>query len=342
MLDLDRLNIDAAASFEDVNTLLHRLGVTDGLPVVPPTERRVAAMVGERDPLAVVACLPPMRGQATVRRLAACAVMAGCRPGDFNVLMAATAAVAEPAFNLYGIQTTTGTATPMLIINGPVVQRLGLNTAANALGPGTRANAAIGRALQFVLRTIGGAQPGRGDQATMGQPGKFTFCCAENTLASPWEPFHVWRGYAAEQSTVTVIGATGTVEVVDADSSDAEGVLTTLAHSMTIAGNLGRDNLLGSGEPLLLVAPEHTEIIARTHTRRQAQTFLFEHARLPVDALASAQAERLRETSVTELRVAARAADVMLVVLGGPGAKSTYVPTWGGGTRAVTRLIEPG
>ena len=342
MLDLERLTLDAAMSFEDVNNLLYRLGATDGLPVVPPTAERVAAMVGERDPSQVVATLPPMRGRATVRGLAACAVMAGCRPGDFNALTAATAAVAEPAFNLFGIQTTTGTATPLLILNGPVVQRLGLNTAANALGPGTRANAAIGRALQFVLRTIGGAQPGRGDKATMGQPGKFTFCCAENALASPWEPLHVWRGFAAEQSTVTVVGATGTVEMVDADSADAEGVLTTLARSMTIAGNLGRDNLLGSGEPLMLVAPEHAEIIARTHTRRQAQAFLFEHARLPVGALAPAQAQRLRQAAVTELTVAACPADVMLVVLGGSGAKSTYVPTWGGGTRAVTRVVEPG
>ena len=342
MLDLERLNIDAEASFEDANTLLYRLGVTDGLPVVPPTGARVAAMVGERDPSRVVATLPPMRGRATVRGLALCAVMAGCRPEYFNVLQAATAAVAEPEFNLFGIQTTTGTATPMFIINGPVVQRLGLNTAANALGPGTRANAAIGRALQFVLRTIGGAQPGRGDKATMGQPGKFTFCCAENAMVSPWEALHVWRGFAVEQSTVTVVGGTGTVEVVDADSADAEGVLTTMAHSMTIAGNSGRVNLLGSGEPLLLLAPEHATIIARTHTRRQAQAFLFEHARLPVSALAPAQAERLRETSVTELVVAACPEDIMLVVLGGAGAKSTYVPTWGGGTRAVTRIIEPG
>ena len=342
MLDLERLNIDAGMSFEDANTLLYRLGITDGLPVVPPTGDRVAAMVGERDPSRVVATLPPMRGRATVRGLAMCAVMAGCRPDDFNVLQAATAAVAAPEFNLFGIQTTTGTVTPMLIINGPVIQRLGLNTAANALGPGTRANAAIGRALQFVLRTIGDAEPGRGDKATMGQPGKFTFCCAENAMASPWEALHVWRGFAAEQSTVTVVGATGTVEIVDADSTDAEGVLTTMAHSMTIAGNLGRDSLLGSGEPLLLVAPEHAAIIARTHTRQQAQAFLFEHARLPVGALAPAQAARLRGTSVTELTVAPCPEAIMLVVLGGSGAKSTYVPTWGGGTRAVTRVVEAG
>ena len=342
MLDLERLNVDTEASFEDVNNLLYRLRVTDGLPVMPPTEARVAAMIGERDPSRTVATLPPMQGEATVRGLAICAVMAGCRPDELNVLQAATAAVADPAFNLFGIQTTTGTVTPLLIVNGPVIQRLGLNTAANALGPGTRANATIGRALQFVLRTIGGAQPGRGDKATMGQPGKFTFCCAENSLASPWEALHVWRGFAAEQSTVTVVGATGTIEVVDADSTDAEGVLTTMAHSMTIAGNLGRDNLLGSGEPLLLVAPEHAEIIAWTHSRRQAQIFLFEHARLPVGALAPAQAARLRGTSLTELTVAPCPEAIMLVVLGGSGAKSTYVPTWGGGTRAVTRVVEAG
>ena len=341
MLDLEHLSIDAGTSFEDANNLLYRLGITDGLPVVPPTEERLAAMVGGRDASRVVATLPPMRGRATVRGLAMCAVMAGCRPDAFNVLQAATAAVAEPLFNLFGIQTTTGTVTPLLIINGPVVQRLGLNTATNALGPGTRANATIGRALQFVLRTIGGAQPGRGDKATMGQPGKYTFCCAENALANPWEPLHVWRGFAVEQSTVTVVGATGTIEVVDADSDAAEGVLTTLAHSMTIAGNAGRDNLLGSGEPLLLLAPEHAAIIARTHARRQAQAFLFKHARLPVSVLAPAQAERLQAASVTELAVAACPEDIILAVLGGSGAKSTYVPTWGGDTRAVTRVIEP-
>lgn len=342
MLDLERLTIEAEASFEDANNLLYRLGVTDGLPVVPPTEARVADMIGDRDPSQTVAMLPPMQRQATVRGLAVCAVMAGCRPHEFSVLEAATAAVAEPGFNLFGIQTTTGTVTPLLIVNGPVVQQLGLNTAANALGPGTRANAAIGRAFQFVLRTIGGAQPGRGDKATMGQPGKYTFCCAENALASPWEALHVWRGFAAAQSTVTVVGATGTIEVVDADSADAQGVLTTMAHSMTLAGNLGRDGLLGSGEPLLLLAPEHADIIARTHSRRQAQAFLFEHARLPVGSLAPVQAERLQEASVAELKVAKRPEDIMLVVLGGPGAKSTYVPTWGGGTRAVTRVIEAG
>ena len=340
MLDLERLDIDSATSLEEANHLLYRMGLTDGLPVVPPTLERVAAMLEGRDPEHVIATLPPMHNKATARSVAACAVMAGCRPPDFNVLKAATAAVAEPEFNLFGIQTTTGTATPMLIVNGPVVHQLGLNAAANALGPGTRANAGIGRALQFVLRAIGGAAPGGNDKATMGQPGKFTFCCAENALASPWEPLHVSRGFLAHQSTVTVVGGVGTVEVVDADSADAEGVLTTMARSMTIAGNLGKGGVLGSGEPLLLVAPEHADIIGRTHSRRQAQAFLHQRAELPVDFLSPVQAERLRQATVTRLTVAGCPEDILLVVLGGPGAKSTYVPTWGGGTRAVTRVVE--
>ena len=340
MLDLERLDIDSATSLEEANHLLYRMGLTDGLPVVPPTRERVAAMLEGRDPEHVIATLPPMQNKATARSVAACAVMAGCRPSDFNVLKAATAAVAEPEFNLFGIQTTTGTATPMLIVNGPVVHQLGLNAGANALGPGTRANAGIGRALQFVLRAIGGAAPGRNDKATMGQPGKFTFCCAENALASPWEPLHVSRGFLAHQSTVTVVGGVGTVEVVDADSADAEGVLTTMARSMAIAGNLGKGGVLGSGEPLLLVAPEHADIIGRTHSRRQAQAFLHQRAELPVDFLSPVQAERLRQATVTRLTVAGCPEDILLVVLGGPGAKSTYVPTWGGGTRAVTRVVE--
>ena len=197
--------------------------------------------------------------------------MAGCRPAYFAIVVAATEAVAEPEFNLLGIQTTTGTATPLLLVNGPVVQQCELNAGANALGPGVRSNATIGRALRLVLQNIGGAIPGHTDKATMGQPGKYTFCCAENEAANPWQPLHVWRGYHAEQSTITVVGAAGTVEVVDTTSQTAESLLTTLAHSMTIAGSLGGGKALGGGQPLVLLAPEHAAIIGREYSRQQTQ-----------------------------------------------------------------------
>ena len=346
MVDLDRLKIDATESFEDVNDLLYRAGLTDGLPVVPPTPGRVAAMLGGREAAQVLTILPPSRGRATLRQLAMCAVMAGCQPAYFPIVMAATAAVAQPQFNLFGIQTTTGTATPLIIVNGPVVSTCGLNAGANALGPGVRSNATIGRALGLILRNIGGALPGYTDKATMGQPGKYTFCCAENEPANPWEPLHVSRGYQPTQSTVTVVGAAGTVEVVDATSQSADSLLTTLAHSMTIAGSLGGGSYLGGGEPLVFLAPEHAAIIRRNYTRRQAQEVLFATARLPLRALApeaAARVQQARQASPelpTDVGVAASPADILLVVLGAAGAKSTYVPTWGGTTRAVTQVID--
>ena len=337
--DLEDLKIEATDNFEDVNELMIRLGCTDGLPIVPPTVERVARMLGGRDPRRVVAVLPPLRGLATLRKLAICAVMAGCLPDYFPILVAATEAVMEPQFNLFGIQTTTGSATPLLIMNGPIVEQCGLNAGANALGPGVRSNATIGRALRLILQNIGGAIPDYTDKATMGQPGKYTFCFAENEAANPWQPLHVWRGCQPQQSTVTVVGAAGTLEVVDSTSVDADGVLTTMAHSMTIAGSLGGNGTLGGGEPLVLLAPEHAAIIGREYSRQQAQDALFAMARFPASQLPPEKQAALGDVPA-DLCVASQAADIMLVVVGGVGAKSTYVPTWGGTTKAVTRAIE--
>ena len=338
MTDLENLKIGAADTFEDVNALMYRLGCTDGLPIVPPTVERVVRMLDGRDPARVVAVIPPLRGQATLRKLAICAVMAGCLPDYFPILVAATEAAVEPQFNLLGIQTTTGTAAPLLMINGPIVARCGLNAGANALGPGVRSNATIGRAFRLMLQNIGGAIPNYTDKATMGQPGKYTFCFAENEAANPWQPLHVWRGWQSTQSTVTVMAAAGTLEVVDSTSIKADSVLTTLAHSMTIAGSLGGGHTLGSGEPLVLLAPEHAAIIAREYSRQQAQEVLFDLARFPFHQLTPE-----KQAAVGQMQddpgVATRAADIMLVVVGGVGAKSTYVPTWSGSTKAVTRTI---
>ena len=346
--DLENLKIESTQAFEDVNELLYRLGLTDGLPIVPPTAMRIEAMLGGRDPEhGLPDLLPPLRGRGTFRKLAMCAVMAGCRPAYFPILLAATEAVAQPEFNLFGIQTTTGNATPLLIVNGPIAQSCDLNPGANALGPGAHSNATIGRALRLILQNIGGAIPGYTDKATLGQPGKFTFCCAENEGASPWEPLHVTRGYEAGQSTVTAIGAAGIIELVDANSHSASSVLTTLAHSMAIAGTVGGGGILGGGEPVLLITPEHADLISQDYSRQQAQAFIYDHARLPLHQLPPESQERLRadreaagEDPNTDLRVSASPDDIVMVVVGGAGIKSAYVPTWGGTTRAVTRLID--
>ena len=182
-----------------------------------------------------------------MHKLAMCAVMAGCRAQYFPIILATIEAMVQPGFNLDSIQTTTGNATPMILLNGPIIDQCQVNAGANTLGPGMQSNATIGRAVQLILKNIGGAVPGYTDKATLGQPGKYTFCCAENEGANPWEPLHVARGYAREQSAVTVIGASGTVEVVDANHYMSTSVLLTLAHSMTIAGTMGGRYLLGGG-----------------------------------------------------------------------------------------------
>ena len=334
---------------EEATERLYLQGFTDGLPVIPPTGRRIEAMLDGRDPGIPVASLPPAHRSATFRGLAVCAVMAGCRPEYFPVLVAATRALAQPEFNLLGILTTTGAAAPMMILNGPIRNRLGLNFGPNALGPGVQSNATIGRAVSLVCRNVAGAIPGKLDMATIGQPGKYTFCTAENEEANPWEPLHVSRGYAGDRSTVTVVGAAGTLEVKDDAGTNAENLLTTFAQSMSSAGSLGGNFLLGGGEPLVLLAPEHAAIIAREMSRRQAQAFLFERARLPFPALSKqirANLERVRAAHgenvaafADNVWVAERPEDIMLVVVGGVGVKSVFVPTWSGTTRAVTHPV---
>src|SRR5262249_37081032 len=155
----------------------------------------------------------PSFGPATVERIAINAVLAGCRPEFLPVLIAAAEAMAAPRLNLGAIQTTTNPVTLWLIVNGPIARRLGVNGGGNCLGPGNPANATLGRAVRLMLQNIGGGLPVDIDRATHGQPGKFTFCCAENEEASPWEPLHVERGFAPECSTVTVAGVSGTLNM---------------------------------------------------------------------------------------------------------------------------------
>lgn len=344
---LEHLRIEETHSLDEVYAFLTRNGFTDGLPVMPPTPRRVDAMLAGRNPDEVVAAVEPARGAATLRALAQCAVMAGCLPEHLPVLIAATRAVTDPAFNLLGVQTTTGNTAVLLLINGPIVQRLRFNAGGNALGPGCHANATVGRALALMLRNVGGAVPGKTDMATQGQPAKYTCCCAENEPASPWGPLSAARGFPAGTGTVTVFAIAGMVEVVDSGSSDAAGALTTLAHSMTIAGTVGGAGTLGSGEPLILLAPEHAARIGRQMTRAEAQAFLWERARLPLAQLTEHARERIiagraenGQATAGDVPVALKPEDIQFAVVGGVGQKSTYVPTWGGGTRSVTRAVD--
>src|SRR5207245_2839056 len=198
-----------------VNDVFYRRGWTDGLPVVPPTVEKVEAMlraspIGASESLGP---LEPLLGEATGEKLAANAVMAGCRPEHFPVLIAAVEAIADPAFNLRGVQTTDENATPFVVVNGPIVARIGLNGSFGALGPGWQANAAIGRAVRLVVHNIGGGWPAAVSFAGLGQPARYTLCLAENAAQSPWQPLHVELGHAPEASTVTVPRAETVINV---------------------------------------------------------------------------------------------------------------------------------
>ena len=338
---LDDLYIGEQEPFDDVNERLYRAGLTDGLPIVPPTPSRLRRMYGEArlDPTAYVGELEPGLVPIRVYQIAVCAVMAGCEPAHLPFLVAAVRAMGEPDFNLLGIQTTTGSAAPVLIVNGPGAAAAGISGGANCLGGGVRANAAIGRALRLVLQNLGGARAGGMDMATMGQPAKLGVCFAENEAQSPWEPLHVERGFAANETVVTVAGISGTVEVVHGGNSEAHEILLTLARSMTIAGNTGSAGYLGGGEPLALLSYEHARALAAAGLDKAAvKRFLWQHARLPLHLLGEQTAAQIRANLPPEhgdaLLVSRTPDEIMLVVAGGVGIKSTYMPTWGGGTRA--------
>jgi hypothetical protein len=300
---------------------------------------------------AVVANLMPACVDATWRAIAENAVMAGCRPEYLPVIGAAIEALSAGEFNLLGIQTTTGSATPVVIVNGPVATAIGMNAAGNALGPGNRANATIGRAVRLVLQNVGGAVPGVGDMATLGQPGKYTFCFAENEAASPWPALHVERGFAPDASVVTVAGVAGSVEIVDSSSAGAEHVIHTYANSMLIAGSISMSGYIGGGEPLIVMPPEHAAFLAAAdYSKDRVKEAIFEAAQYPLERLSPYVRERLvasrRQANAARaeapVRLAARAKDVMIVVAGGVGVKAAYLPTWSGGTRAVSRAVPVG
>lgn len=321
-------------------------GWGDGLPVLPPTPARVARVLAGRLGAEPVAVLAPAQGQATLGAIAVNAALAGAGPEHLPVVVAAVRAVAEPAFNLQAIQTTTHPCTPLVIVNGPVAARLGINAGANALGGGCRASAVIGRALRLVLQNVGGARPGETDRATLGHPGKFSYCLAEHEAASPWPPLHVERGFAAGDSCVTVCASEAPHNVNDHGSTSAGALLRALARTAATTGN---NNVYLGGEPLLLLGPEHAATIAGSGwSKDDLRRFFWEAARVPLaafspenlDRFATIDPARFRDRPADELAtLALRPEDVMVVVAGGPGKHSAIVPTFGS-TRSVTVRID--
>lgn len=332
--------------YDTAQAELAAAGLTDGLPVIPPTRARVGRTLSahDLDPDEVVAELAPLFGRATWRDIAINAVMAGCSAEALPVVGAIAEALADDEFGLMSIATTTGSVAPLAIVNGPITQALAMNGGGNALGPGNSANATIGRAVSLLVRNIGGAKPGEFDMATLGQPAKYTCCFAENESASPWPALHVERGFPADSGVVTVVAAAGFVEVADSCSEKPEDLAQTFAESMMIAGGLGKHALLGSGEPLIILPPDVARVFADAGcTKDDVKRLIYERAVMPLERLAPSVRAYLHELSgpsVSKLRVAERPEDIVIAVAGGVGAKAAYIPNWGGGTRVVTKPIR--
>ncbi len=222
----------------DVYEYCMEAGFSPCLPVVPPTAARVDRTLAATPLPAdrVIGLVPPCYGEATVEKIAANAVMAGCKPEYMEVLVPLVRAACDERFNLHGVQATTHSATPLAIVSGPAAERLGLTSGAGLFGNTARANSSIGRAFQLVITNLGGALPGEIDMSTLGNPGKFSYCIAENLAASPWGPLHAEDGFGATDSTITLFGAGGIQEVSEHNARSGAQLLRTIA--ATLAGRL--------------------------------------------------------------------------------------------------------
>ena len=244
---------------EDEQEAMFARGWTDGLPVVAPTVERVARMLTgtTRAPDDFVATIPPDLVDCTVEKVAVNAVLAGCRPEYLPTVLAAVEAACTDEFNAHGLLATTWFSGPLVVVNGPVARAIGMNSGGNALGQGNRANATIGRALQLVIRNVGGGRPGEVDRATLGNPGKYTFCFAEDEAGSPWESLATERGVAPGRSAVTLFAAEGVRGVVDQLSRDPDSLARSFAACLR---TVAHPKLAMVWDAMLVVSPEHGRV----------------------------------------------------------------------------------
>jgi thiol-disulfide isomerase/thioredoxin len=266
-------------------------GWTDGLPVVPPTEDRVTKMLEgtSMSPGEVLCDLPPDLAECTVEKVAINAVMAGCLPEYLPVVLAAVEAAASGRFNIHGISATTYFTGPVIVVNGPIRRRIGMNSGINALGPGNRANLTIGRALNLVVRNVGGARPGGVDRAALGSPGKLSFCFPEDEEGSPWESLAVERGFSPQDSTVTLFAGHGPIEIVDQKSRTPESLTHTFALQLRM---LGHPKLAGLSDAIVVVSPEHARIFREAGwPKARLRREIFQILTLPVEEMVAGAGE---------------------------------------------------
>lgn len=318
----------------------------DGFPLVPPTPERVSAMLGGGDPGRGFGAVPPRLVTVTNELIAVNAVMAGCEPRWFPILQTAVRAVLDPRFDLIRIQGTTHPCGLMLLVSGHLADDLEINSRGGLYGPGFKANATIGRALRLISQNVGGAYPQETSLSTQGSPARFSFCFAENEEENPWEPHRVTRGFAMEDTTVTVAGGEAPHNINDHVSTEPRGLLVTIAQ--TIA-TMGKNNAYLHEDYLVVLCPEHADLLARHGwSKRDVQEYLFERARIPykVWSLGGMFGHHPHPNFVqlgeddTMVPLALSPDDIHIIVAGGPGRQSSWIPTIAT-AKTVTLRVEP-
>ena len=336
------------ADLEDEFEAMFDRGWTDGLPVVPPTEERVMRMLTgtTRAPSDVVAIVPPDLVEVTVEKIAINAVMAGCKPEYLPWVIAAVEAVCNDTFNIHGVLATTMPVGPVIVCNGPGTRAIGMNSGMNVFGQGNRANLTIGRAVQLIIRNVGGGRPGEVDRATHGNPGKISFCFAEDEAGSPWTSLAVSRGVAAGVDALTVFPGEGPRCVVDQLARDPESLCNTFAACLRTLHN---PKSVLAFDAILVLGPEHARVFAEAGWNRERVLDEL-HARLQIpgdelvrgaNGIAEGVPERLRGVTLPKFRPGG----ILLVHAGGgAGLFSAIIGGWANGdvgsqpvTKEVTR-----
>lgn len=317
---------------DDWNDYAAEQGWSDGFPMIPPTEAKVASFVemcrGDNEPFQPMS---PRRVVPTLSTIAANAVMAGCRPEFFPAVVAAVRAVLNPEYNLHGTLATTHPCAPMIMINGPIRREIDINCGSNCFGQGWRANATIGRALQLTLLNVGGAKPGEMDRSTQGSPAKFAFCFGENEEESPWEPYHVRKGFAAEDSVVTTLPSEAPHNINDHGSTSGLGILTTIAGTVS---QTGANAIYGTSPIVIAFGPEHAATLHRdSWTIEAIQEKLYEQSAVHVSRVSKENQlnyeEREQELVNDHYYLTRTPEDFHIIVAGGPGKHSAYIPNFG-------------
>jgi len=336
------------ASQQDEHELMFERGWSDGLPLVPPTEERVLKMLAAttRSPAEVIGIIPPDNVPGTIEKIAINAVMAGCKPEYFPVVLAAVEAACLDEFCMHGVLATTYFSAPIVIVNGPIVDEIGMNWGHNVLGQGNRANSTIGRALQLVIRNVGGGRPGGVDRATLGQPGKVGFCFAEREHDSYWESLAVERGFRPDQSAVTLFAGGGVHPVGDQKSRDPESLTRSLALTLR---TVRHGKIYGGTDALLVVSPENMRVFreagwSKARFRQALDEALTVHGSKVIagaDGIDEGMPPRLAEKRLRKFRPGG-----LLIVHagGGAGMWSAVITGWAGsgpkGSVPVTVAIQ--